>query len=94
MIAFRMRELGAALGRLDPLSRALLDLSLRRGMPDEEIAGVLGVDVAEVERRRAEVLERLADDLGLRTRDARDELYATLPDLPKGLWNGGQAARA
>ena len=93
MIAFRIRDLGAALTRLDPLSRALLDLSLRRGMPDEEIAGVLGVDAEEVERRRADVLERLAGDLGLRTRDARDELYATLPDLPADLWQG-QAARA
>jgi len=93
VMAFRPRELGAALGRLDPTDRALLDLSLRRGMPDEEIAGVLGVDSDEVGRRRDRTLEALAGDLRLESRDARDELYATLPDLPGNLWNG-QAARA
>jgi hypothetical protein len=39
VVAVRMRELGAALTRLDPQSRALLDLSVRRALPDEEIAG-------------------------------------------------------
>jgi DNA-directed RNA polymerase specialized sigma24 family protein len=84
VVAVRMRELGAALARLEPQSRALLDLSVRRGLPDEEVAGRLGE--SEVERRRAEVLERLAEDLHLDGRDARDELFATLPDLPAEYW--------
>jgi DNA-directed RNA polymerase specialized sigma24 family protein len=83
-----MKEIGAALGRLDPRSRALLDLSLRRGMPDNEIAGVLRVDATEVERRRAEALEELASDLRLDGREQREELVATLPDLPGALWQG------
>jgi DNA-directed RNA polymerase specialized sigma24 family protein len=81
-----MKELGTALGRLDPETRALLDLSLRRGMPDDEIARVLRVDAQEVGRRRDGALERLADDLRLDGREQRDELFATLPDLPPWRW--------
>jgi DNA-directed RNA polymerase specialized sigma24 family protein len=81
-----MKELGAALGRLDPESRALLDLSVRRGRPDEEIAEVLRVNADDVDRRRRDVLERLAADLELDGRQERDELFATLPDLQPGLW--------
>jgi DNA-directed RNA polymerase specialized sigma subunit len=83
-----MKDLGVALGRLDDQSRALLDLSLRRGMADEEIGEVLRVDAADVARRREELLERLASDLGLDGREQRDELFATLPDLPDALWRG------
>ena len=83
-----MSELRAALARLDPESRALLDLSLRRGMPDDEIAAVLRVTPEKVEVRRAELLGRLGDDLGLDGREQRDELFATLPDLPAELWKG------
>jgi DNA-directed RNA polymerase specialized sigma24 family protein len=82
VVAVRMRELGAALARLDPASRALLDLSLRQGLPDEEVARRLGGRAEEVDRRRGEVLERLAEELHLDGREARDELFATLPDLP------------
>ena len=86
MLAFRMAELGAALSHLDAESRALLDLSLRRGRPDEEIADVLRVDADEVGRRRTELLDRLAADLGLDGREQRDELRASLPDLPPEHW--------
>jgi DNA-directed RNA polymerase specialized sigma24 family protein len=89
-----MRQLGAALGRLDDESRALLGLSMRRGMSDEEIADVLRVDAGEVGRRRGELLDRLTEELRLDGREQRDELLATLPDLPENLWRGGQAARA
>jgi DNA-directed RNA polymerase specialized sigma24 family protein len=88
VVAVRMRELGAALARLDPESRALLDLSVRRGLPDDEIAGTVG-RAEEVERRRGELLERLAEDLHLEGRDERDELFATLPDLPAEYWPVG-----
>jgi DNA-directed RNA polymerase specialized sigma24 family protein len=83
-----MKDLGVALGRLDDPSRALLDLSLRRGMADEEIGEVLRVDAGDVARRREELLERLASDLALDGREQRDELFATLPDLPDTLWRG------
>jgi DNA-directed RNA polymerase specialized sigma24 family protein len=81
-----MKDLGAALERLDAPSRALIDLSVRRGMADEVIAEVLHVEPDEVSRRRAEILDRLASELNLETREQRDELFATLPDLPPELW--------
>ncbi len=83
-----MRDLGRALGGLDDESRALLELSLRRGMSDEEIAAVLLAQTPDVERRRADLLERLTDELKLDTREARDELFATLQDLPAERWHG------
>jgi DNA-directed RNA polymerase specialized sigma24 family protein len=86
MVAVRMKELGAALARLDSESRALLDLSLRQALPDEEIARTLRVDEGDVAARRDEVLDRLARELGLDGREQRDELFATLPDLPATLW--------
>lgn len=85
-----MRDLGRALGQLDDQSRALLELSFRRGMSDEEIAAVLLVETPEVERRRADLLDRLASELKLDGRGERDELFATLQDLPADFWRGGR----
>jgi hypothetical protein len=56
-------QLAAALARLDPRDWEVLDLSLRRRVPDDALAEVLGVEVPEVARRRAAGIERLADDL-------------------------------
>ena len=86
MIAVRMRAARKALERLAPEARALLDLSIRRGLEDADIASVLRVDTKEVERRRDAALEALAADLRLRERWQRDELLATLPDLPPDYW--------
>ena len=88
MIAARMRDIGAALARLDDEGRALLDLSLRRGLEDGEIAEVLRCDGDDVRRRRTELFERLAADLSLEETWQREELLATLPDLPTELWRG------
>jgi DNA-directed RNA polymerase specialized sigma24 family protein len=93
VVAARISDMGDALARLDPESRALLDLSLRRGLDDSEIAAILRVEPEEVARRRGELLDRLADELGLETREQRDELFASLPDLPERCWRG-QAERA
>ena len=81
-----MKDLAAALTRLDAPTRALLDLSLRRGLPDEEIAEVMHTDRDQVASRRVAALDRLADELSLDSREQRDELFATLPDLPRRLW--------
>jgi DNA-directed RNA polymerase specialized sigma24 family protein len=81
-----MRDARRALSRLDPESRALLDLSLRRGLDDDDIASVLRVDQDEVKRRRDAAFERLVAEVGLETRDERDELFATLQDLPPEYW--------
>jgi len=83
-----MRDLADALGQLDDESRALLELSMRRGMDADEIAAALNVEAPEVDQRRGELLERLSQGLGLDTRAARDELFASLQDLPPELWRG------
>jgi DNA-directed RNA polymerase specialized sigma24 family protein len=88
VVAVRMRDARRALSRLDAESRALLDLSLRRGLDDDDIASVLRVDQDEVKRRRDAAFERLVEELHLETRDARDELFATLQDLPAEYWRG------
>jgi DNA-directed RNA polymerase specialized sigma24 family protein len=88
MVAVTIQQAGDALARLDPESRALLDLNLRRGMDENEIASVLNVDADEVCERRRRLLEQLSTDLGLGSREERDELQATLPDLPPHVWNG------
>jgi DNA-directed RNA polymerase specialized sigma24 family protein len=90
VVAVRMKDLGRALAGIDDESRALLELSLRRGLSDEEIAAVLLVETPDVERRRAELLDRLAGELRLDGREERDELFATLQDLPPELWRGGR----
>jgi len=77
-----MRDARRALAHLDPETRALLDLSLRRGLDDEEIASVLRADPDEVKRRRDAAFDQLASELGLSSREERDELFATLQDLP------------
>jgi DNA-directed RNA polymerase specialized sigma24 family protein len=83
-----MRDARRALSRLDPESRALLDLSLRRGLDDDDIASVLRVDQDEVKRRRDASFGCLVEELGLETQDERDELFATLQDLPSEYWRG------
>lgn len=85
-----MKALGAALEGLDDESRALLDLSMRRGLADEDIAGILRVEAGEVERRRSELMEHLVSELKLDGREQRDELFATLQDLPQELWRGAR----
>jgi DNA-directed RNA polymerase specialized sigma24 family protein len=84
-----MKDLAAALARLDPENRALLELSVRLGLPDGELAELMGAPADEVRRRRSELIDRLAAELGLESREQRDELRATLPDLPERLWKSG-----
>jgi DNA-directed RNA polymerase specialized sigma24 family protein len=93
VLAARIDDMGAALAALDPGSRALLDLSMRRGLADDEIGDVLHVGPEEVARRREHVIEELARELGIDGREQRDEVFASLPDLPERFWRG-QAARA
>jgi hypothetical protein len=73
-----------ALEQLDPGSRALLDLSLHRGLDDGEIADLLGSDAEYVSTSRDAAIEQLAADLGMRG-DA-DELREALADMPEGAW--------
>jgi len=83
-------QLADALDRIDPHDRELLSLSLRRRVPDEALARVYDCDAAEVARRRAGAIERLADELELqRGEDLGAVLKALLePDT----WSSASAA--
>ena len=81
-----------ALGQLDPASRALLDLSLRRGMRTDEIAEILGAEPESVATSRDEALRRVADDLGMGGEQEIDHVRALLAELPAEDWLGGPVA--
>jgi hypothetical protein len=59
------KQLAEALSRLDPRDREVLDYSLRRHVPDNDLAAVFDCGPSEVARMRAAAIERLADDLGV-----------------------------
>jgi hypothetical protein len=82
----------SALARLDPASRALLDLSLRRGMRPEEISDLLGTDPESVLVAREGALEQLARELGMADVSELDDVRARLAELPPEVWTG-QAPR-
>jgi hypothetical protein len=82
------RQLSEALARLDPRDREVLDYSLRRHVPDSDLAAVFDCGPSEVARMRAAAVERLADDLGVqRGTDLGQVLtalldHATWADVP------------
>ena len=57
-------SLHSALSRLDPASRALLDLSLRRGVDDDSIAELLGTDAVTVADDRDRTIAGVAAAVG------------------------------
>ena len=82
----------SALERLDPASRALLDLSLRRGMRTEEIAEILGAEPGSVAASRDEALRKVAADVGMDASEQHlDEVRTRLAELPAEQWLGGAA---
>ena len=58
-------QLSDALKRLDPRDWEVLDLSLRRRVPDEALARIFDVEPQSVARRRASAVENLAEELGV-----------------------------
>ena len=82
------RQLSEALARLDPRDREVLDYSLRRHVPDSDLAAIFDCGPSEVARMRAAAIERLADDLGVqRGADLGQVLtalldHATWEDVP------------
>src|SRR4051794_41415551 len=83
-----------ALARLDPANRALLDLSLRRGMRPEEIGDLLGTDPESVIVAREAALEQLGAELGLDEKPDLDDLRARLSALPSEAWTPSAADEA
>jgi hypothetical protein len=74
-------QLASALDRLDPRDRELLSLSLRRRVPDDDLARMYDVDAPEVARRRASAIDRLSGELGIqRGEDLGAVLKALLED--------------
>jgi hypothetical protein len=82
-----------AVRELDPGTRALLDLSLRRAIPDEQVARVLAVDVSEIPRRRAHGIAELADKLEVPGPSELAMLLVALPHLPEAAWSVPKPAR-
>lgn len=79
-------RLADAVRALDPGSRALLDLSLRRRLRDEAMAPVLRVDPFHVAWLRARAIERIASELGLGDPVGIGAVRAALPRLPDSAW--------
>jgi hypothetical protein len=74
MLRVPQEEVRWAFGLLEPSDRALLELSLHRGVADHALAELLRTDVDSVARLRTESLERLADALNVPPADVEDAL--------------------
>ncbi len=86
MLTVPADRLPAAIGDLDPGNRALLDLSLRRGVSDAEIGELLRKEPGEVARGRDAVLELLADALDVGGHDRRERVREAVAGLPDEAW--------
>src|SRR3954463_1215836 len=60
----RLDRLADCVRRLDPATRALLDLSVRRGVRDDQMAPILRTDAFHLAWRRARALEHVASEIG------------------------------
>jgi hypothetical protein len=80
-------RLAASLGELDAGTRALLDLSLRRAIPDDQVAKALGVDAASIPPRRARGIGELADRMEVPGPSELAALLIAIPDLPDHAWD-------
>src|SRR3954454_4052098 len=82
-----LERLTECVRRLDPATRALLDLSVRRGVRDDVMAPILRTDALNLAWRRARALERVASEVGDGTRPAPlGEVRMALEALPREAW--------
>src|SRR4051795_8770870 len=72
---------------LDPGTRALLDLSVRRRLRDDAMAPLLRTDAFHLAWRRARALERVASDLGGDAPVSLAKVRAALETLPREAWD-------
>src|SRR2546423_13345719 len=80
-----LERLADCVRRLDPATRALLDLSVRRGVRDDQMAPILGTDPFHLAWRRARALERVANEVGDDGRAAPlGDVRLGLEALPRG----------
>jgi hypothetical protein len=83
-----------ALKAIDPVARAMLDLSIRRRLPDSSIADLAQMPPDELVRWRGEVLDQLATQIGLTGPGAREEVRARLESVDATAWVGSGAAKS
>src|SRR5947208_13075005 len=81
-----LARLSACAQALDPGARALLDLSLRRGLRDEAIAAIVLEDPFRLAWGRARAIERVAEDMGAAGPAALRAIRLALPSLPDEAW--------
>jgi len=81
---FERDQLVTALESLDPRDRELLEFSLRRRVPDEDLARVYETDAADLARRRAAAVDRLADALEIKRGEDLGTMLKAL--LEPGTW--------
>jgi hypothetical protein len=85
--AVPLDRLASCVQRLDPPTRALLDLSVRRGVRDDQMAPILRTDPFHLAWRRARALEKIASELGAGGRAAPlGEVRMALEALPREAW--------
>jgi hypothetical protein len=83
----RLDRLAECVRRLDPSTRALLDLSVRRGVRDDAMAPVLRTDPFHLAWRRARALDQLASDVSDTDEPAPlGEVRMALEALPGAAW--------
>jgi hypothetical protein len=83
----RLDRLADCVRRLDPATRALLDLSVRRGVRDDQMAPILRTDPFHLAWRRARALERVANELGSAEGPAPlGDVRMALEALPREAW--------
>ena len=83
-------QLAEALDRIHPRDRELLSLSLRRRVPDEALARLYDCESTEVARRRAQAIERLADEMELKRGEDLGAVLKAL--LEPGTWSAVSAS--
>src|SRR4051812_24991303 len=85
--AVPLDRLATCVQRLDPPTRALLDLSVRRGVRDDQMAPILRTDPFHLAWRRARALEKIAGEVGEGDRPAPlGEVRMALEALPREAW--------
>jgi hypothetical protein len=85
-VAIVPERLESCIRRLEPADRAVLDLSLNRGIPDAAMAPLLRTDPMRLAWKRARAIERVASRLGLTHPADLVLVRAALLDLPSRAW--------
>lgn len=85
-LAIVPERLESCVRRLEPSDRALLDLSLNRGISDAAMAPILKADPMRLAWKRARAIERVASRMGLDSAEDIGTVRAALMDLPSRAW--------